>query len=164
MSEFNNSYSTNTNVQFGSVEMENVWFNAQSCSIPGIQFSPPKIGGRGGVQINLPADTCTYTDLIIDMPIDKEWKIYDDIYTYFLETMNVDKGTFSAKSFDMWLDIKTGKGKQVKKFWFYGCRLNDISEIQVDVSDAEDTTLEVSLSFQFDYMEMDNTFFQARNK
>lgn len=158
----NNSFSTQTNIQFGSTEIKDMWFYAQSCGIPGMQFAPSKISGRGGVQLNMPGDTMTYTDLTIDMQIDKDWTNYNAIYKYFLECINVDKGTFASKKFDMWMDIYNTKGKKIKQFWFYGCLLNDISEIPVDVSDQEDSIMEVSLTFQFDYMDMDNSFFKAR--
>lgn len=158
-----NSFSTQTNIQFGSTDLKDVWFYAQSCGIPGIQFAPMKVGGRGGVQLNMAPDTATYTDLTIDMPIEKDWSNYNAIYQHFLESINVDKGTFASRKFDMWLDIYNTKGKKIKQFWFYGCLLNDISEIQVDVSDNDDTIMEVSLTFQFDYMDMDNSFFKSRN-
>jgi len=161
----NSSYSTNTNITFGSKELDDLWLQAQSCSIPGISLSPPKIGGRAGAQISLAADGVTYTDLTIDMQMDNDWKVYDIIYKHFLDTLNVEKGTFSnTKKFDLWLDVHKGEGKVVKKFWFYNCRLIDIAEIQIDVTDDADTINEISLTFQFDYMDYDNSFFKARTE
>jgi len=158
----NNSYSTNTNISFGSAELDDLWLQAQSCSVPGISMSPIKAGGRSGAQTAFAADTVTYTDLTIDMQMDKDWKVYDIIYKYFLDGLNVEKGTFSnAKKFDLWLDIHIGKGDVIKKFWFYNCRLMDIAEIPVDVSDDSDAINEISLTFQFDYMDYDNSFFEA---
>jgi len=164
MSINNNSYSTNTNISFGSKELDDLWLQAQSCSVPGISMSPPKVGGRAGAQISLAADNVTYTDLTIDMQMDKNWETYDIIYKYFLQGLNVEKGTFSNnKKFDLWLDIHIGTGDVVKKFWFYNCRLMDIGEIPLDVSDSDDTINEISLTFQFDYMDYDNSFFKEKH-
>jgi len=158
----NNSFSTSTNIQFGSRDLDDFWMQAQSCLIPSISMSPPEVGGRAGARISLPADSVTYSDLVIDVPIDREWKTYDLIYQYFLDGLNVEKGTFASKKFDMWLDIRTGKGAEIKKFWFYNCRLIDISELSVSTTDAEDSINEVTLVFKFDYMDYDGRFLAAR--
>lgn len=154
----NNSFSANTNIQFGSKELEGVWFNAQSMIIPSMSFSPPKVGGRQGVQINLGSDTVTYTELVFDIIIDREWKVYDEIYQFFIETINIEKGIYRPKQFDMWTDIRNGKGEVVKKFWFYNCRLSDISEINVSIVDPSDELNVMTLTLAFDYMDYDNSF------
>jgi len=164
MSINNNSYSTNTNISFGSKDLDNLWLQAQSCNIPGISLSHPKIGGRAGVGTFLQADNVTYTDLIIDMKMDNKWEIYDILYKFFLDGLNVENGTFKSKKFDLWLDIHLGDGEVEKKFWYYNCRLMDISEIQLDSTDTEDTIITVSLVFQFDYMDYDNGFFKAKTE
>ena len=161
MSINNNSFSTATNITFGSNVLDGIWLNAQSCIIPSLSLSPPKIGGRRGAQINLAGDTVTYTDLTIDVILDKEWEVYDNIYKYFLDGLNVEKGTFSSQAFDLWLEIRDGSGKPRKKFWFYNCRLNDLGEVPVSNIDAGDELNVFTLAFTFDYMEYDNSFFTA---
>lgn len=160
----NNSFSANTNIEFGSNQIEGVWFNAQSMIIPSMSFSPPKISGRSGAQINLAPDVVTYTDLVIDIILDKEWKVYDDIYAYFMDSMNVEQGTFKPKKMDIWTDIKDGKGNSIKKFWFFNCRITDISEINVSLLDAGDELNVMTLSFTFDYMDYDNSFYKEKFK
>ena len=161
----NNSYSTNTNITFGSNALGELWFQAQSISIPGISQAIPKIGGRSGAQIGVSADSVTFTDLTIDMQIDNNWESYDLIYSFFLKGLNVEEGTFSNNQvFDLWVDIHLGAGDVKKKFWFYNCRLLDVGEIQLDVSDSDDTINEVSLTFQFDYFDYDNSFMKERTK
>jgi len=159
----NNSYSTNTNITFGSKELGDLWFQAQSVAIPSLSQTPPKLGGRAGAQIGVGSDQVTYTDLVIDMQVDNNWEVYDIMYKFFLEGINIDKGTFSNnKTFDLWVDIHLGGGDVVKQFWFYNCRLLDLGEMQLDVSDDSDTIIEMSLTFQFDYMDYDNNFFKAK--
>lgn len=159
----NNSFNTNTNIRFGSKELGDLWLNAQSCSIPGIQLSPAKIGGRYGAQIGMGSDRVEYGDLSIDLVMDKELKVYDIIYDHFLAGLNVEQGTFNPQQFDLWLDIYDSKQVIIKKFWFYNCRLNDISEVLFDISDMEDPVSEITLTFQFDYFDTDNKFFKVRN-
>lgn len=163
MSINNNSFSTNTNIRFGSEQLGDLWLNAQSCSIPGIQLAPAKIGGRFGAQVGMGSDRVEYGDLNIDVVIDKEFKVYDIIYDHFLTGLNVEQGTFNPQQFDLWLELYTSKGKPLKKFWFYNCRLNDISEILMDVSDIDDSVNEMSLTFQFDYFDYCDKFFKVRN-
>jgi hypothetical protein len=158
----NNSFSTNTNISFGSNELDNFWLNAVSCSIPGISFSPPEIDGRTGRMYTLPADNVQFSDLVITVLLDKEWEMYDIIFETFVDMVNIEEGTFSQKKFDLWLDIKDGTGKQVKKFWFYGARLLDVGEFDLDVRDGEDSNIEIILTFRFDTMEYNNTHLKKK--
>jgi hypothetical protein len=158
----NNSFSTNTNIEFGSKELGDFWLNAVQCSIPGISFSPPEIDGRSGRMLTLAADNVVFSDLVITVLIDKEWEMYDIIFNTFLDMINVEEGTFKQKKFDLWLDIKDGTGKQLKKFWFYGARLIDVGEFDLDVRDGEDSNIEVILTFRFDYMDYNNSHFKKK--
>ena len=152
----NNSFSTNTNIEFGSNELDNLWLNATQCSVPGISFSPPEIDGRTGKMFTLAADNVVFSDLVITVLLDKDWEIYDIIYNTFLDMINIEKGTFKQKKFDMWLQIKDGTGKDVKKFDFYGTRLMDVGEFDVDSRDNDDNNIEIILTFRFDTMDFNN--------
>jgi len=156
----NNSFSTNTNIEFGSNELGDFWLNAVSCSIPGISFSPPEVDGRSGRMVTLAADNVVFSDLVITVLLDKDWKMYDIIFDTFVEMINVQEGTFKQKKFDMWLQIKDGTGKLIKKFDFYGARLTDIGEFDMDVRDGEDSNIEIILTFRFDYMDFNNIHFK----
>jgi hypothetical protein len=101
------------------------------------------------------ADTVEFSDLVVTVLLDKDWKMYDLIFDKFIEMINVEKGTFKQKKFDMWLQIKDGKGNPVKKFDFFGCRLTDVGEFDLDVRDNEDSNIEIILTFRFDYMDYD---------
>jgi len=158
----NNSFSTNTNIEFGSNELGDFWLNAVSCSIPGISFSPPEIDGRSGRMITLAADTVTFSDLVITVLLDKDWEMYDILFDTFVEMINVEQGTFKQKKFDMWMQIKDGTGKLIKKFDFYGARLIDIGEFDMDVRDNEDSNIEIILTFRFDYMDFNKTHFKKK--
>ena len=158
----NNSFFTNTNIQFGSKDLDDFWLNAVQCNIPGISFAPPEIGGRSGRQIAIASDTVTFSDLVITVLLDKEWKIYDKLFDAFLEMINVEEGVFQSKTLDLWLDIKDATGNQIKKFWFYNARLIDIGEFDLDSRNEEDTIIEILLTFRFDYMDYDNSFFKKK--
>jgi len=158
----NNSFSTTTNIEFGSNELGDFWLNAVSCSIPGISFSPPEVDGRTGRMITLPADTVTFSDLVITVLLDKDWEMYDILFNTFVEMVNVEEGTFKQKKFDMWMQIKDGTGKLIKKFDFYGARLIDIGEFDMDIRDNEDSNIEIILTFRFDYMDFDKIHFKKK--
>ena len=156
----NNSFGTNTNLEFGSKELGDFWMNSVQCSIPGISFSPPEIDGRSGKIFTLSADNVIMSDLVITVLLDKEWNVYDTLFSTFLDMVNVEKGTFKQKKFDMWVQIKDGTGKEIKKFDFYGARLTDIGEFDMDMRDGEDTQIEIILTFRFDNMNFNNNIFK----
>jgi len=150
----NNSFSTNTNIEIGSNELGDFWLNVVSCNIPGISFSPPEIDGRSGRIVTLAADNVMFSDLVITILLDKDWEMYNTIYNTFLEMIDLDKGTFKQKKFNMWLQINDSIGKNIKKFEFYGARLIDVGEFDMDIRDAEDSNIEILLTFRFDYMKV----------
>jgi hypothetical protein len=160
----NNSFSTSTNFQLGTNDQSDFWINAVQCSIPGISFSPPEIDGRSGRMVTLAADNVVFSDLVITVLLDKDWSVYDSIFERFIEMVNVEKGTFNQKKFDLWLDVFDSTGKFVKKFWFYGARLIDVGEFDMDARDGEDSNIEIILTFRFDYMDYNNTHFTKNHE
>lgn len=159
MSINNNSYSTSSNIQFGSSEMKKMWFNAQTFQLPSITLSPPQVNSRSGALINLASDTADYGDLTVDLILDKEWVVYDNVYNHFVKRLNVETGNFEPfAQFDLWIEIFNGEGNSVKKFWFYNCRLTSFGDMNFSVQDTEDELNLLNMTFVFDYMDYDNTF------
>ncbi len=150
----NNSFSTNTNIQFGSSEMKTMWWQAQTFQLPIITLSPPQINSRSGALINLASDTVDYGDLSVDLILDKEWVAYDELYQHFIKRLNVETGNFEQfEQFDVWIEVFDGEGKSVKKFWFYNCRLTSFGDINFSVYDTEDQLNVLNMTFVFDYMD-----------
>ena len=154
-----NSFSTITNIQFGSLEMPDIWWNAQSFSVPSIMVSPPKINNRSGAVINLGSDTTDYEELTLTAILDKEWKVYDELYQHFITRLNVETGEFIKEgTFDIWIQFFNGEGDLVKKFDFFRCRLINFGGLEVTTQDTEDTLNTLDLTFVFDYMDYDHSF------
>lgn len=159
MSNNNNSFTTATNIQFGSTEMPGVWWNAQTFSLPAMSLAPPQINNRSGALINLASDTVDYGELSIQVILDKEWKVYDELYIHFIKRLNVETGTFVKEgTFDMWIQMFDGQGNPRKKFDFHKCRLTSFGQLDFDVGDAEDTQNVFEMTFVFDYFDYDNQF------
>ena len=159
----NNSFSTSTNIQFGSSAMEGLWWNAQTFQLPSITMQPPQINSRSGALINLASDTVDYEDLNIDLILDKEWKVYDELYKHFLKRLNVETGEFlKYDQIDLWIEIFNGAGESVKKFWFYNCRLTSFGDMTFDTQDSEDVLNVLNMTFSFDYLDYDSNFRKAQ--
>lgn len=155
MSNFNNSLSTSTNLKWGSSVLDNTFYLAQSFNIPGLSFSNPQMGSRGGARGRLAADSVEFSILNLDIIIDREWKVYDELFENFLETININTGNFSNnKVFDVWVEIYDNLDKKpIKKFWFRNCRVQSIGDIEMDVRDEDDSNISVLVSLEFDFME-----------
>ena len=164
MSLSENSYSVSTNIQFGSSEFTPVWVNAQTFVLPSITLSPPKVNSRSGALVNLASDTVDFDNLTIDIIMDKEWKVWNSLYSFFLKGLNVEEGTFlKEQPVDLWIEFFNGSGNSVKKFMFYKCRILSFGDVSLSTMDVEDEINTLTLTFTYDYMEdMDNTFFKAR--
>jgi len=148
----NNSFSTSTNIRFGSNQMPSLWWNATTVEIPSISLDISKMNSRPGAMSGIGADTCAYSDLGVDLVIDKEWNTYREIYNFFLEGLNVENAKFStAKVFDLWIEFVDGKGDVVQRFDFHQCRLQEFSGVVATPNDAEDTLQTLTLSFAILY-------------
>ena len=159
----NNSFTTSTNIQFGSTALENTWWNCQTFEIPTISFEGPQLNTRSGALIKMASDTVTYDDLSIDLILDKEFKTYDEIYAHFLKRLNVETGQFlKYDQFDLWFQLFDGAGKIIKKFWFYNCRLTSFGGASYNTTTDEDENPTLTMTFTYDYFEYDNTFFKER--
>lgn len=159
-----NSFSTSTNIQFASLEMPDIWWNAQSFTVPSIVVTPPQINNRSGALVNLGSDTTNFDELNISVILDNEWKVYDELYAHFVKRLNVETGEFIKEgTFDIWIQFFNGKGEPVKKFDFYRCRLTSFGGLDVSTQDTEDTLNTLQLTFVFDYMDYDNSFRKVQN-
>ena len=155
MKSFNNSLATSTSIRWGSNKLQNTLYLAQSINIPGLSFNNPTIGSRGGALARLSSDTVEFSTLNLDIIIDKDWKVYDEIFNTFLETINIKENKFSNNiTFDIWVEIYDELSKKTRqKFWFRNCRLQSIGDIEMDIRDSEDTNISCLLTLEFDYME-----------
>jgi hypothetical protein len=84
--------------------------------------------------------------------MDKDWKAFDEVYTHFLEGLSVETGKFTHyKFFDLWAEMVDINGKSIKKFWFYNCRLTDISGLSISPVDFDDSIITFSVTFEILY-------------
>jgi hypothetical protein len=151
MYNFNNSFAPDTNVQWGSNYLPELWQNAQTFLIPNIALSHPEIGGRAGARLKRQSDTATFSPLLIDIMIDSDWIVYDILYQNFLKGLNVEEGTFSSTEFDIWLSILDQNAEEKAKWTFHNCRVTDISELNVGTIN-EDELLKITITLDFDYL------------
>jgi hypothetical protein len=152
-----NSFSTITNIRFGSNTLKDFWWNVKALTLPTISLTPPEINTRAGANVALSSDTAVYTDLGIEIIMDKDWEMFDMIYSYFLEGLNVDTGKFSHfKKFELWAEFVDGEGNVVKKFNFHSCSVIDFTPPPVDLTDQDDTIHTMDITFNIMYYTVDN--------
>jgi len=120
--------------------------------LPTISLDPPQMNGRAGANVAIAPDTAMYTELSVEIIIDKEWEVFDYVYSYFLQGLNVENGKFSHfKNFELWAEIVDGEGKVKKKFLFHSCRLTEFTGFEMNPNDPEDTQQTMTISFNVMY-------------
>jgi len=154
----NNSFSTVTSIRFGAKELSDFWWNCSDFVMPTVSMSPPEYNTRSGAMIKSAPDTVTYSEIVVSLLMDKDWKAFDMIWSYFLEGLDVTTGKFSHyKKFDLWVEFLDGAGKIIKKFWFYDCMISDISGILVTPSDDQDSIQNFDVTFSCLYFDFDRS-------
>ena len=147
-----NSYSTSTNIRFGAKEFPELWWNVNAIEIPTISMDVAKFNTRPGAMSGIAPDTCTFSELSVELTLDKNWKTYDELYNFFLEGLNVENAKFSHdKKFELWCEFVDGQGNIKKKFWFHSCRLMDFGGIVATPNDAEDSHQVITITFAILY-------------
>ena len=149
----NTLHTTNFEVMTG---LKNVDFHVQNYNLPGITFAQPKIEGRGGFQLNLAPDNVSFMPLVMDIIVDRELKVYDEIYELFVNMVDIKNGTFSQKEFNSSLVMYNGKGKKLKKFTFFNCQIESIGDLSFNATDDDDAILLLNISLTFDYLEKED--------
>jgi hypothetical protein len=148
----NNSFQTVTNVRFGAKDLEDLWWNAQSFELPTITLTVPQNNTRAGALVSQGTDTVNYSDFSVQVILDKEWKVFDELYQYFVEGVNVETGKFAHnKKFELWVEFTNSNNEIYKKFFLHSCRLLDFGGIRVDTTSAEDDLQVLTLSFNILY-------------
>ena len=156
---YNNSFNTKTNIQMGSNSMRNIWWNVQEFEIPGISMSPSRQNTRAGANLLFAPDTAVYDDLSLTIILDKDFKVYDSLYAFFVERLNIETGTFEKEGFfDIWVQVYDGEGNPVKKFTFYDCRLINFGGVQYSSTDQEDSINAITITIEYLYFDYDNCF------
>lgn len=142
-----------TNWTAGSDKFPLMPFYLTNVSIPGMSFSIPETGSRFGSRINLASDTVNYNSLSFDFLIDEDFEIYKTFYKYLLESINPESSNYADKSFNLWLELNNSKSHKILKFEFYNCRIENISDIELDTTD-DSTEITMNLGIKFDYFKL----------
>jgi len=154
-----NSFSPVSSIRFGAIELKDVWFNVNNIVFPTISLDAPEMNSRAGANITIAPDTTIYTDLTVELIIDKDWEVFDYIYSYFLQGINVENGKFSHyKKFELWAEILDGEGKIKKKFNFHSCRLTEFTGLIAAPNTSEDDLQVLSISFNVMYYTVDKKY------
>jgi hypothetical protein len=139
--------------------LTDLWWYAQSFELPEISTSPPRVNGRSGAMINLAADNMEYGEISVTAILDKEFRVYTELYEFFIKRLNVNSGNFiKYGQFDLWVEVLGGEGTVIKRFDFYKCRLTNFGGVEYDSTTPEDDHQYISLGFVYDYFDYDRTF------
>lgn len=154
MKNYNNLHQK-TNFIGGSPEFEHIPFLLTSVNIPGMNFSHPELGARGGVRMKLGSDTVTFNALSFEMLVDEDLDIYREVIGLVTKHINVSTGEFSTFTFNFWLELNNNKGNKVMKMEFHNCRIDSIGDLELDTQD-DITEYSLSMDITYDYFEIED--------
>lgn len=143
------NFAHNTNYTVGISFLGDEIFNAQSVTMPGINFMNIELGGRGGSRALVGGDNISFDTITVDLLIDENLTVYKKIIRYIISKTNTEDSTFNSEEFETWVSIKNDFGIEVMKLDFFGCQLSGIDSFPLS-SSSEDEEISVGLSFRFD--------------
>lgn len=145
-----NNLAQKTNYIAGSDKLELLPFYLTTVNIPGINLSHVEMGSRSGARFNVTGDTIVYNTLSFEMLIDEDFNIYHEFMDKITSNINPESGSFASIEFDFWIEINNNKGNKLFKMEFYNCRVETISDIQLDTQD-DMTEHTMSVDVKYDY-------------
>jgi len=149
MANYNN-LAQKTNFTAGSDQLELTSLYLQSVNIPGINLAHPELSGRAGARALMSGDTVTFNSLSFELLVDEDFLIYHEFTGKVFDNINPSSGSFANVEFDFWVDIANSKGNHLFKMEFHGCRVESISDIQLDTQDdILEFTLPVDVKFEY---------------
>jgi hypothetical protein len=151
-----NNLAQKTNFTAGSDQLQFTPFYLTSVNIPGVNFSHPELGGRSGTKFNVTSDNITYNPLSFEMLLDEDFKIYHEFMRKINKSISPETGKFESVEFDFWVVINNNKSSPLFKMEFHNCRIETISDIQLDVTD-DMTEHTLSVDIKYDYFEIVKT-------
>ena len=120
-----------------------------------MNFSHSQIGGRFSVQNKMAADNVNFNNLAIEILIDENFVIFTELMEIINKQINIEEGIFSAYEFDYWIEILDCKSVPILKLDFFGCKIESISDIILDVQDPA-TEFTITIDISFDYYKIEN--------
>lgn len=141
--------SQKTNILAGSTELQIGTLYLQNMSIPGISFSHPEIGGRGGFKGTLNADTVEFNTLNFDVLVDENFEVYNDLISTIFKQIDLETYQYSVESFDFWISVTDNFGNPIAKWDYFNCKIESISDLDYSYSD-ETTEYTMNMSLRYD--------------
>jgi len=134
-------------------ELSTVQFYLQSVNIPSFR-NGIHINSSMGVKYHKPGDSLDYDDLIFDVLVDRDLKVYEELYNEMIGGQNPETGVLQPKKkvFQSTLIINSNKNNPLVKFMFKDTIIEDIGTLVYDTRINE--KLVVTVSCNFDYFEM----------
>lgn len=151
-----NNLAQKTNFIAGSNDLELSTIYLTTVNIPGVNLSPPEVGGRSGTKLNLTSDSITFNALSFEVLIDENFKVYRELVKKLFNNVNPSSGSFADTDFDFWIQINNSKGNYLLKIEFHNCRIESIGDIQLDSQD-DITEYTMSIDLKYDYYSVIDT-------
>jgi hypothetical protein len=153
MSNYNN-LAQKTNYTAGSDKLDLAHLYLTSVNIPGVNLAHPEVSGRSGARLVLPGDALTFNSLSFELLVDEDFQIYHEFMGKVFENINPISGEFANVEFDFWVQINNSKGNKLFKMEFHSCRVESVSDIQLDTTD-DMTEFTLPIEIKYDYFSID---------
>lgn len=147
------NYAQKTNFIGGSTKFKDIVFYITSVNIPGMSFTLPEVGGRYSTKVLLPSDKMQFSGLSFEFIIDENFMLYKQFISHIFKSINPEDGTFNNDPFEFWLQINNNKGNKVMYIEFYGCRMENIGDINLNTQD-DTTENTMTLELRYDYFKL----------
>ena len=147
-----NNLAEQTNYLAGSPIFDDFTLYIVRCNIPGLNFSPPEIGGRFGAKLHSTADFVSYNNMSIDILVDEDFKVYLELMKYFKKKVRMDMG-YDCGSFPFWIQVNNNKGNHLFKLLFTNCHFVSMSDFQLD-SQSDNSQQTLTLEIAYDYYDI----------
>lgn len=150
----NKNFALDTSIYFGSPLLDqDVIYNVQNVTLPGLTFNHQQIGTKFGTFLNSTADSVEFNDLQISILLDDNFISWTKLINIALNMVSVDKG-FAAKEEDSYIMITNAMGNEVTRINFYNSKIMSIGDLNYS-SANENEILSLDITIKYDYFKIE---------
>lgn len=146
------NFAQQTNFIAGIPEFDNIHMYLTNAVCPGVNLSQVEVYNQG-MKALLGADGINYNPISFNAILDEDYKIYEILINNARDNKSFTNGSFAERNFDMFVEIHNNKGNLLFTIWFKNCKLESISDINLD-SNNDSTTSTLDFTIRYDWFEI----------
>lgn len=147
------NFQRDTQVEFGTLLFdEEVTFNIQNVTLPGITTSNPEMYNKSVKMFNQ-GDSYEFEEITLTFIADEDMEVWKSIMNNMFKHIELPSGNFELNPADSWITINSSAGEQILKLYLHNCSINSVGSLSYSTT-TDDEVLTFDVTINYDYFDI----------